>query len=299
MTLQLLRYYAAIAQCRNFTRAAKECYISQPALSKAIRQLESELGCQLLIRTTRSVELTEAGKVCLKEARHILRQCDQLRDLVLRADGNSVGLVRVGYMMSSQIRHLYRAIDLQKARFRLDEEYGTMNAILDKLKSGQLDIVLVPCWAVRGVCGVASVQLIPSRLLALLPFGHPLAARGEIPLEALRDEPFIGWDAEEVAGANDMHREICREHGFVPRYVDTARKVADAEARVLQHRGVALVGQTVANMISNQCVARPIAGTEPVYGTVMAWMAANPNPAPARLAELIGGQSLKTHEEKL
>lgn len=290
MTLQLLRYYVAIAQSRNFTRAAKECYISQPALSKAIRQLEAELGCPLLIRTTRTVELTEAGRACLKEARHILRQCDQLRERVLRAQSNTAGVVRVGYMMSSQIRHLYRTVNRLKVRFSLDEEYGTMNAILGRLQSGQLDVVLVPCWAVSGISSIASVSLIPSRLLALLPRSHPLAACEEIPIEALKDERFIGWDTEEVAGANEMHRAFCREHGFFPRYVDTARKVADAEARVLLNDAVSLIGQTVADMISNQCVARPIAGTQPVYGTVMAWMRENPSPALAKLVGLMGGQ---------
>ena len=99
MTLQTLEYFIAVAQYRNFTRAAEACLVTQPALSRAIRTLEEELGCPLLIRSGRTAELTPEGEVCLAEARRVLQQCEELKLRVREADGRerdlSSGEVRV------------------------------------------------------------------------------------------------------------------------------------------------------------------------------------------------------------
>ena len=79
MTLQILEYFIAVAQHRNFTKAAQACHVSQPALSRAIRGLEEELGCPLLIRSGRTATLTPEGEVCLAEVKQVLQQCAGLK----------------------------------------------------------------------------------------------------------------------------------------------------------------------------------------------------------------------------
>src|SRR5258708_37364875 len=101
MELRHLRYFVTVAEELHFGRAATRLLIQQPSLSQQIRQLEDELGFPLLYRTKRSVELTDAGKVFLSEAQHILAQVREAKRTAQRAYRVEVGRLGVGYISSS------------------------------------------------------------------------------------------------------------------------------------------------------------------------------------------------------
>src|SRR5581483_8041363 len=101
MELRHLRYFVAVAEELHFARAAERLNIAQPPLSKQIRQLEEELGVQLLERTTRSVSLTSAGRVFLEEARRALGQVERATTLARQAQRGEVGELLVGFITSA------------------------------------------------------------------------------------------------------------------------------------------------------------------------------------------------------
>src|SRR5580704_12449127 len=100
MELRHLRYFTAVAEEQNVTRAAARLHVSQPPLSRQIRDLEEELGVQLFQRTAKSIELTEAGKIFLNEARAVLLRADEAVRAVRAVAGAARGQVRVGYAPS-------------------------------------------------------------------------------------------------------------------------------------------------------------------------------------------------------
>ena len=110
MTLAQMRYFAAVCSCLNFTKAADACYVTQPALTRSINRLEKELGCALFERTTRSLKLTGAGKVCLREAEKILQQCTQLKLLVSEENFRQRLMLRVGYISYSHLHHFKKRL---------------------------------------------------------------------------------------------------------------------------------------------------------------------------------------------
>jgi DNA-binding transcriptional LysR family regulator len=103
--LRQLRYFIAVAEALSFTKAAQKLHIAQPALSRQIRQLEEEIDVQLLLRDRRSVELTDAGRVFLKEAKAVINQATHALDMVRRSRRGDFGRVRIGIAsgLSSQV----------------------------------------------------------------------------------------------------------------------------------------------------------------------------------------------------
>ncbi len=112
---RLLRYFIAVAEERHFSRAATRLHISQPPLSYAIRQLEDNVGARLLARTSRHVELTDAGHVLYREALTLLRQAEEVRTLVQRVDAGLRGRLRIGFVGSMLYRGLPVLLNAMRA----------------------------------------------------------------------------------------------------------------------------------------------------------------------------------------
>src|ERR1700691_1512472 len=145
MELRHLRYFTAVAEEQNVTRAAARVHVSQPPLSRQIRDLEEELGVALFKRTAKSLELTEAGKLFLNEARAVLLRSDEAVQAVRAVAAGTRGQVRVGYAPSLTVEILPRVLKLfehQQPGTRVSlhdcstEEYGRL------LSARKLDVAL-------------------------------------------------------------------------------------------------------------------------------------------------------------
>ena len=143
MELRQLRYFAAVARHSSFTRAAEELHVAQPALSQQVKKLEGELGTELLVRTTRSVELTDAGQVALTRATRVLSEAEALTSEVDEMRGLLRGRVVVGGMMPAGgvdlpglllgFKELHPGVDVQ-----LQE--GTATEMVDRLRGDEIDV---------------------------------------------------------------------------------------------------------------------------------------------------------------
>src|SRR6266542_1633799 len=215
MELRHLRYFAAVAETCHFGRAAERLHMAQPALSQAIRQLESELGASLFTRTTRQVSLTPAGEFLLEEAQRVLRAVDDSTTGVRRVAEGRKGLARLGFTGTAAFNQLpfiarTRQRELPEVALEIHGDLLTPDQC-DGLREGTLDLaVLRPPATGEGVT-VRTIEVEP--LVLALPADHRLVAEPVIATGDLRTEGFVLYKASAV---NDAVQRACRDAGFTP-----------------------------------------------------------------------------------
>jgi DNA-binding transcriptional LysR family regulator len=216
--LRHFRYFVAVAEELHFGRAAQRLHISQPPLSQQIAALEKEIGVSLLRRTSRSVELTEAGRRFLQEARETLALARSAVDMARRAARGEVGRIQVGFVpacgvIPTAIRRFLR---------RFPEVQVTLRSMasaeqLEAVRLGRLDVGFVHLPI--AVPGLESELVESHQLMVALPARHRLAGRRTIPWRALQGETFIGFPRAAAPGAYDVLMGRLREAGLVPHVV--------------------------------------------------------------------------------
>jgi len=216
--LRLVRYWVAVAEEANITRAAERLHISQPVLSAAIKQLEQQLGVALLDRSGRVVEVTEAGRVLLEQGRELLATADRVFDAVRARDAAAVGRLRIG--LSPTARYgvgpaLLAACADRAPGVMLYPAEDTTGALLRDVRGGRLDLAVLFC--APGAEGVQLRALRDEPAVVHMRDDHPLAGRASVGLEELTDETFLVADSVESGGFTDRVLEMCRVRGFEPR----------------------------------------------------------------------------------
>lgn len=201
MELRQLATFVAVAEEGSFTRAADRLHVVQSAVSAGVRNLEKEFGVTLFDRSTHRVELTDAGRALLPEARATLAAAQAARDAVDEARGGLRGKVLLGTMQAQGMR----AVDLAGilAAFRADYpavevelRHGGSSEMAHEVREGRLDLAFVALPG-DGPSGLELFPLAREPIMLAVPAGHPLAGRADVELSALRDETLIdvptGW----------------------------------------------------------------------------------------------------------
>jgi DNA-binding transcriptional LysR family regulator len=213
-----LRYFIAVAEELNFTRAADRLHMAQPPLSAAIRQLERNLGAQLLSRTTRPVALTDAGKAFLLGARRVLESLDLALDAARRAAVGQLGTLRVAFGAAARFETLPaigRAFRRSHPEVTVVTEEMWNAQMGPALRTGLVDVAVALCPELSADLACEVVRR--ERLVALVPRTHPLAACGVgIALGALAADPFVLPPRGAAPRLHDTLIELCRRSGFQP-----------------------------------------------------------------------------------
>jgi DNA-binding transcriptional LysR family regulator len=245
MELRHLRYFVAVAEELNFSRAAARLHMAQPPLSVQIQDLEKDLGVKLFHRTGRGTTLTHEGEVFLQEARAICEQVSRARRAVYQAASGQLGRLRVAGVPAAFIEDLPRVIP----RFRrenpsimLDLREGGTQQSLDSLLAGNLDVAFV-----REGDPVEGLEILPVRVghfeLIVTP-GHPLAKRDLVDLEELAVEPFVVTSRNISPYYYDQTITALASAGITPRTVIEASSIQAQIGYVACGMGVALVPTT-------------------------------------------------------
>ncbi|MHA3023152.1 LysR family transcriptional regulator [Mycobacterium sp. BMJ-28] len=243
MELRHLRYFRAVAEHLHFGRAAGSLHIAQPPLSQQIRHLEAELGVTLLTRTTRSVELTPAGRAFHARAVQILDAVDdagrQARRIAAGTEGHlSIGCV--GSATYSLLPRLVRALGDALPGVEVSVR-GEMlaPAQLAALAAGDIDLALLRP-PVRHD-DIVTETIRRDRLLVALPVGHPLAGHRTVAVEDLRDADFISHAGQGRSVMSSTVFAACADAGFVPRVRHEVMETSTLVTLVAAGLGVALV----------------------------------------------------------
>lgn len=197
MELRHLRYFVAVAEEENVTRAATKLHVSQPGLSRQIRDLEEELGLSLLERTAKTVRLTDAGRAFLVEARAVLQRADEAVKAA-RALANGIqGELRVGYAPSLTVEILpraLRALQIKRPGMRVVLHDLSTEEMLEQLYQKNLDLILAVRPSARMLRDLTFVELASYPLYVAVSHKHPLAQKPALTLNMIAKERLIGYD---------------------------------------------------------------------------------------------------------
>jgi DNA-binding transcriptional LysR family regulator len=190
---RLLRYFAAVAAEGNLTRAAERLFVSQPTLTKQIRQLEDQLGVQLFTRSRAGMALTAAGEVLAGRAAAVLASWEQALRETKAAASRSAQVLRVGFMSSAAneaTQQIIAAFNRRRPDWRADMRQAAWSDPTAGLVTGDVDVALLRL-PFPGQEGMLIEVLLSEPRWAVLPAGHPLTARDQICFSDLWDEPFV------------------------------------------------------------------------------------------------------------
>lgn len=198
MELQQMRYILAVAETRNFTRAAQQCFVVQSALSHQVRKLEDEIGTALFVRTSRRVELTAAGEAFLPWARSSLEAADRAAAEATAAVGVVSGPLRIGLIptvTALDVPALLRRVRQEHPQVTVALRVGASDELTSAVREGEIDLAVLGLAEGLVPDGVAHRVLAEEALVAAVPEDHPLAGRGTIDLSELAEEPFADFAA--------------------------------------------------------------------------------------------------------
>jgi len=268
MELRHLRYFIAVAEELHFGRAALALGISQPPLSQQIQALEQELGARLFDRTNRRVELSEAGRLFLDEARQVLAQVDKAADVARRAQLGQLGELKVGFTTSAPFNSsIPKAIYAFRQAFpavHLKLEEMSSKAVADSLVDGSIDIGLMRPLPLPD--SLVSVELFREPLVAVLNSAHPLVpdSSSGLHLADMANEPFVFFPRGYGSGLYSQLQNLARAAGFSPHIAQEAGAAMTIIGLVSAGLGVSVLPASFQWMRIDGVVYRPLldAGAE-------------------------------------
>ncbi|HVB97994.1 MAG TPA: LysR family transcriptional regulator [Candidatus Dormibacteraeota bacterium] len=211
MELRQLRYFIALSEELHFTRAAERLHFSQPPLTRQIRQLEEELGVELLHRTSRRVELTDAGRAFANEARQIMARVAHAADLAAQANRGLVGHLVLGYT-PARTNIVARAVKTftnlyPHVRISLRDVIGHN---IQLIRDGRVDVgfIALP----NNTAGLVVETLLHEQFVVAMPAKHPLALRRSISIRELAGEPNLLFPRHVNPFGYDMVLGLCQKY---------------------------------------------------------------------------------------
>ncbi|MEG4044078.1 LysR family transcriptional regulator [Microcoleus sp. Pol17_C1] len=272
MELRHLRYFIAVAEELNFTRAAEKLHIAQPPLSQQIQHLEAELGFQLFQRTKRTVHLTAAGQVFFEEAGKILQQVDRAIQLGRQTSRGELGQLTIGFVSSAAhnvVPAILQAFRTRCPAVKLELHELTTNEQLQRLRFGQIDIGFVRPPVEED--GINSEIVFREPLIVALPKTHPAADRTHLELRELSTEPFILFPRSQAPGLYDAIVSLCQQAGFSPIAAQEAIQMQTIVSLVAAEMGVAIVPASMQNFQRSGVVYKALPESTSIVAIALIW----------------------------
>lgn len=286
MELRHLRYFIAVAEELNFTRAAEKLHIAQPPLSQQIQHLEAELGFQLFRRTKRTVHLTAAGQVFFEEAGKILQQVDRAIQLGRQTSRGELGQLTIGFVSSAAhnvVPAILQAFRTRCPAVKLELHELTTNEQLQRLRFGQIDIGFVRPPVEED--GINSEIIFREPLIVALPETHHLADRAKVELRQLSTEPFILFPRSLAPGLYDPIVSLCQQAGFSPIAAQEAIQMQTIVSLVAAEMGVAIVPASMQNFQRSGVVYKALPESTCIVAIALIWRS-DPTAAVQRFLEV-------------
>ena len=298
MELRHLRYFVAVAEAGSLTvAAARRLHTSQPSLSRQIRDLEDELGAQLLTRRARGVDLTPAGRAFLDHARLVLSQVEAAGEAARRVAHPSRPCFTMGFLTGHELKWMPEALrilrdELPNIDVMISSQYSPLLA--DGLSKGKIDAAFLR--RERGVPELAFRLLVKEPLLVVLPSDHRLAALKSIGPGNLVSETFVT-----VSDTAPVLRMVIdnylKRSGINVKPTHEVDNLAMAMSLIASTGGVGLLPAYAQNFLLSSVTSRPLKGNTPTVDLVLGYKKSNQSPILklllSRLDELVARVSEK------
>lgn len=269
MEVDQLRYFLRVAERGNFTRAAEELNISQPALSRSIQKLEEELGQPVFERKTRSVALTDAGTLLQSRAQQILALIEDTK-AEISDDGRS-GQIRIGAIPTIApffLPNLLRQFSTEFPAASIIVQEDTTDHLLKRCTQGEIDLAILALPVPAKYLEIE--ELFQEELLLVLPPDHPLVNKPQIRLNDIKALPFVLLDEAHCLSDNIV--SFCRQRSFHPVAVEQTSQLAMVQELVSLSHGISMVPQMARKLDqSDRRVYRSMSGIKPVRKIAMVW----------------------------
>lgn len=290
MDLRQLRYFQAVAEELSFSRAARRLHIAQPALSRAVKDLEDRLRVMLLNRDRRSVALTPAGAALLQESGLHFERIEETIRKVQRAAVGEEGELRVGYIgppTQNFLGQLLSEFRRRHPRVNIVLEERTPERVCEMVARGRVNVGLTrPVLSGRAL-GLSTTLLRQEPLWAVLPESHPLAKFRNVRWGKLSEIPLIILSRREGVGLHDAIVQACRKAHFSPRIVQTPSVIGTILTYVESGAGLGVIPDSVAALGYGRPLAfRPLTPRCAV-DLVMVWSDDHDNPVALAFRNLV------------
>lgn len=266
MELRHLRYFVAVAEEQNVTRAAARLHVSQPPLSRQIRDLEAELGVALFAHGAKAVKLTEAGKVFLLEARAVLKRAEDAVQMTRAVAHGHRGEIHVGYAPSLAVELLPRALKyFQEANpgVRVQLHDASTQELLRGLRENKLHVALLVQVSPRVLAEFAFEELEHHAVCVAVNPAHALARAKKVGLEQVAQERLIAFTLADYPEHHAWIAELFAPLSRPPQIVEEHDSATSLIAAVEAGRGVALVSQRLDCLTGPRLKIRPLQPAPP------------------------------------
>ncbi len=280
MELRHLRYFVAVAEEENVTRAAERLHVSQPPLSRQIRDLEDELGVTLFERGAKSLRLTEAGRAFLGEARAVLDRVEQATNVVRAIGSGSTGELQVGFAPSLAVDILPRAlrqfqIEAPAIRVRLHDL--STEEMLIGLRERKIALGLMVQQPAQNLRGLKSVELQRYRVSIAVSPVHPLARKKRTSLAEIVGERIIGYSQRDYPEFSHWFERLPWPGQKTPRIAEEHDSVTSLIAAVEAGRGVAVAPDSLACLAGPRLKLVPLDPQPEPFSVIGVWRSNDTN----------------------
>jgi len=273
MDVRQLRYLVALAEERNFTRAAAREHVAQPALSQQIRRLEDELGLALVQRTTRQVTITDAGELLVRRARMVLAEVEAALQEMQALRGAWTGRVRLGTM------HTMGPVDISSVIAEFHCRHPGVEVVVHEqsseelaelLRLGEIEVAFLSVTERIESRGLALRRLVSERLVVVVPPCHPLAGEREVAIGQLAGDEFVSY--RRGARLRELLEDAAEQEGFSPKIMLESNESRRILRLVSRGMGVALLPESDAHSATEDVVVLGLRGRQLTRDITLAWL---------------------------
>lgn len=256
MDIKTLKSFIAVAKHQSFSEAARELYTVQPAISRQISSLETELGVVLFNRTSREVTITPAGEQLLKDSAVILALAEQAKIQAKRAHDGQIGTLNIAHLSSACLTFMTTLVRSYKERFphvHVSLFEMTVTEQIEAFNNDRIDIGFSRPLPSAIADDFISHNIYIDKLVAIVNQSHALADRQTIDLVQLKDEKFVIFNRDEALGLFDETITLCKQAGFSPNIISQPKHMQTLVTEVAAGLGVAIAPYCVRKLYSDGC----------------------------------------------
>jgi DNA-binding transcriptional LysR family regulator len=291
MELRHLRYFVAVAEMLNFTKAAARLHLAQPSLTRQIHNLEEEIGVRLLNRSKTQVALTEEGRAFLVDAKRILALATESILAVQRLSRGEMGQLNIAYLSNSDFELLPETL----GAFRKAFPHIALNLFdmvpaeqFRALEGRKIDLGFAGLHPPASMARLQWESIARHRTVVVLPLKHPLARKPQVSLRELKTMFFVGLSEKTHPGFRNWLSETCQQAGFTPRILQDAELEPALMTFVAEGLGVSLAREHIKKLPHPGVAFRPL--TPPVKSDYcIAWNRDNDSRALQQYIQIVKG----------